>query len=900
MHQIPRSSMLDMFLERDPVRLVTIESPSGSGKTTLLHQIQAELLTRGRPAVLLQPQADADAMAIAVQLLEALGISSLAPDAFTSGEPLEIMLSRLTQAFRAREVPLSVLIDDFHRVRSPALIRLLSRLIYHSPPLPLTLIIASRVSTDIPVATLRLTGELVELGLDALRFSADEAEAMRAIEAQDVDPAIWQAFNQKVNGWAVALRLALVLLRDQRLDIAGLMSFSGHQRDMAAYLSQLIVDGSGDGDRCLLLTAAAFDTLHPDMLIALLGQEDARRLLEVVAALALPLEGSGSGEEGRRLHSVVVDYLTAQAAVSGIDLAALRKRAAQYYQGRNQWRRAIRYALKSGDLGFTAGIFEAGGGWRLIYRGGDGMQRQFAALMELSPRHYPAHPRTALGLAVCAAKRGEIDLALHILAAAEPAIPAAGQALQAEFRLVSALMNLYSDHLIPAATIARLEADIADIAQIDPARLALTHNILCFSALQEARFDSAIRYGRLSIATFRTAMSDFGAAHLPLHIGQAEFLSGRSDNARQTLAAHLEECRRDLGPGADLTLIAYALLAEVDLERGAGHGDTGQHAGQLAAAFEQLGRRDSWFDPLASLVISQMRLALPDGGAAEAVLSMAETVANRRSYYRLMRLIDFLRIEMLLRMDQYHDAARLLELLKAKSWSSAAPNPTNLRGAPLLALEARLLLNRGAPEAALNHLNQLLGSADITGNSPRLIRLSLLRIRALLALGKDREARSELERLALSQRLDHYCLGLAEEGQALAALLPVINDGLSPDSIIARRLAPAMTLISCAPAPLVTVSVGARLTPSEVETLIRLERGLTNKEIARSLQVTDNTVKYHLTNIFRKLDVTTRTAAITRARSSGLLAARQHEASQNGASQNGASQRDSSMSSLSL
>ncbi|NPD16745.1 AAA family ATPase [Xinfangfangia sp. D13-10-4-6] len=865
--------MLDLFLARDPARLVTIESPSGSGKSTLLRQLQAELFSRKRAAVLLQPNADTDALALAAQMLDNLGLAALPPDTPTPGEPLEEMMNRLTQALRARTTPVTILIDDFQRVKSPQTIRLLSRLVYHTPVLPLRLIIASRVPTDIPVATLRLTEDLVELGLDSLRFSGTEAEALRALEAQDLDPAIWQAFNTKVNGWAVALRLALVLLRDQRLDMAGLMAFSGHQRDMAAYLSQLIIEGADDADRPLLLAAAAFETLRPDMLAAVLGPGQAQRLQALITTLALPLEGTRGNEGGRRLHSVVADYLVSQAANSGVDLAELRRQAALYYQGRKQWRRAIRYALKSGDLCFTAGVVEAGGGWRLIYRGEDGTARQFAALMQLSPQHYRAYPRTVLGLAVSAAKRGEIDLALHLLAQTAPVIAEGDPALQAECRLVAALMDLYSDHRIPATVIARLEDDIADIAQVDPVRLALTQNILCFSALQDARFDSAIRFGRLSITSFRTAMSDFGAAHLPLHIGQAEFLSGRSDNARQTLSAHLDECRRDLGARSDLTLMAWALLAEVDLERGENTSD----GEQLAAVFEQLGRRDSWFDPLASLVISRMRVALPDGAAAEAVLSAAETVASRRSYHRLARLTGHLRIGMLLRLGQNHEAGRLLDILRSTPWSSAEPDPTNLRGAPLQALEARLLLNRGNPEGALTRLSDLLQNPDITCNSPRMIRLSLLRIRALLAAGKDPEARNALERLALGQHLDRYCLALAEEGPALVDLLTRITAERDQNSIIAQRLAPGMALITNSPhsalggtQPL--PAVVARLTPSEIETLIRLEQGLTNKEIARALQVTDNTVKYHLANIFRKLGVTTRTAAITRARTSGLLA----------------------------
>jgi LuxR family transcriptional regulator, maltose regulon positive regulatory protein len=889
MHQVSRSAILDKFLGRDPVRLVTVESPSGSGKSTLLRQLQAGLSQRGQRPVLLQSQDGTDAEAFVLRILEGLSAAGLPIELPPPGESLEGLTNRLIQALRARTAPLYLLIDDFQKVKSPATIRLLTRLVYLDPTPNLTLIIASRVATDIPVATLRLSGEIVELGLDALRFSETEAEALRALEAETFDPATWRAFNEKVNGWAVALRLALILLRDRRIDQAGLMGFSGKQRDMAAYLSQLIVAGIAPGERPLLLAAAAFDALRPDMLVAVLGADAAQRLLGLIETLALPMDDAApsslpssvpnsastaeSSAEGQRLHSVVADYLRLQAEAEGINLISLQQRAARYYQSRGHWRGAMRYALRSGDLAFAAGVLEQGGGWRLIYRGEAGTLAQFADLMDLPPQHFAAHPRTALGLAITAAKRGEIDLALQIFTTVGAMIPSTDPRLCAEFRLIDALMNLYSDRRIPPELFSRLEADIADIAKVDPARLALTQNLLCFSSLQEARFEPAIRFGRLSAAAFRTAMSDFGAAHLPLHIGQAEYFSGKIGNARSTLAEHLTTCTRELGPGAELTLMTGALLEEVDLEQGAPPRDPGF----LAEAFDQLGKRDSWFDPLASIVVSRLRLALIEGQDAETILRDSEGVANRRNYRRLLRLVDLLRIEILLRSGQPKEAARLLDLLATAHWDASEQDPVNLRGAPIAALQARLDLARGQPQQALLRLDRLLSDPQITCNIPRLIRLSLLKLRALLDLDHPGQALRELERLALSQRLDQYALTFAEEAKGLAAVLDPLLAATEAGSIIARRLAPCAALLTrtqTSPA----LAEAARLTPSESEILLRLERGLANKEIARALQISDNTVKYHLTNIFRKLEVTTRTAAITRARSSGILAACHHRA----------------------
>ena len=63
------------------------------------------------------------------------------------------------------------------------------------------------------------------------------------------------------------------------------------------------------------------------------------------------------------------------------------------------------------------------------------------------------------------------------------------------------------------------------------------------------------------------------------------------------------------------------------------------------------------------------------------------------------------------------------------------------------------------------------------------------------------------------------------------------------------------------------------MTGRELDILRLLERDLTNKEIARELVITPGTVKAHTTNLYRKLGVEHRRAAVALARSLGLLAA---------------------------
>jgi DNA-binding NarL/FixJ family response regulator len=63
----------------------------------------------------------------------------------------------------------------------------------------------------------------------------------------------------------------------------------------------------------------------------------------------------------------------------------------------------------------------------------------------------------------------------------------------------------------------------------------------------------------------------------------------------------------------------------------------------------------------------------------------------------------------------------------------------------------------------------------------------------------------------------------------------------------------------------------ALLTPREVEVLVALSEGLSNKAAARRLDISQHTVKFHVESVFRKLGVTTRAEAVAKGLRRGLV-----------------------------
>ena len=62
------------------------------------------------------------------------------------------------------------------------------------------------------------------------------------------------------------------------------------------------------------------------------------------------------------------------------------------------------------------------------------------------------------------------------------------------------------------------------------------------------------------------------------------------------------------------------------------------------------------------------------------------------------------------------------------------------------------------------------------------------------------------------------------------------------------------------------------ITPREHEILGLIAAGMSNREIGEKLFVSENTVKFHLKNIYAKLAVTSRVQAVSAAREMGIVA----------------------------
>jgi DNA-binding NarL/FixJ family response regulator len=199
----------------------------------------------------------------------------------------------------------------------------------------------------------------------------------------------------------------------------------------------------------------------------------------------------------------------------------------------------------------------------------------------------------------------------------------------------------------------------------------------------------------------------------------------------------------------------------------------------------------------------------------------------------------------------------------ARALEESPDDPRLLEAAIAIALE------RNQTGEARAHLDRLLRT--ITPGAPALLTAMAARAEGnvLLAEGDPRAALRALRRAApLWQELDAPFEG-ARVRVAIAAACRALGDDETAEleSAAARQVftdlgaAPALESLdrptAAGPGPAARHGLSAR----ELEVLARVAGGRTNREIAEELGISERTVDRHVSNLYAKLDVSSRAAA---------------------------------------
>jgi DNA-binding SARP family transcriptional activator len=320
---LPRERLEARLLDAWRHRLTLVIAPAGSGKTTLVARFAGQA---GVPVGWYRAETwDADETSF-VRHLEA-ALRSALPDLPGGWASVE----DVAKAVEAGPVPAAALvIDDGHALEGTDAEGALGRLVDYAPPW-LALIVASRVPPSINLPRLRVSGELLELGPDDLRFRAWEVEQLfRDVYHDPVLPGDLAVLARRTEGWAAGLQLFHLATRgrsaDERRRVLSGAEMSG--RLLREYLAQNVLFGLPEDLREFLVDTCVLGRLSGPLCDRLLGTTGSGAMLDELArrsVFTVPVEDA---DDAFRYHEVLRQHLD-RMLVEAVGEAEARTRHAQ-------------------------------------------------------------------------------------------------------------------------------------------------------------------------------------------------------------------------------------------------------------------------------------------------------------------------------------------------------------------------------------------------------------------------------------------------------------------------------------------------------------------------------------------------------------------------------------------
>ncbi|CAG2155271.1 LuxR C-terminal-related transcriptional regulator [Cupriavidus numazuensis] len=846
-----RDCLTARLTEARSLRCVTIHGPAGSAKTSSLVAWRQSLLALDYDVAWLSLAAEDDDPATFLEALLA-SLSAVDPALAANAQLLagrdrtpgaaEHCVITLVRAIAAYRRDLVLMLDDVHVLRDPRVLSTLRWLLDYAPS-QLHIALASRRPLPEPVslslARLAARGMAAHFDLQDLRFSAEESarflyDQLGAIATHDA-----RRLHELTDGWPAGLQLFTVDLRAKQ----GGSYVPVHVRDaetFASYFEREVLVRLAPADLHLLTSLSACDRFCGALGATLPGASDtgpeiARRLAALALdGLFLVRLGDAAGERTwYRLHPLLRQVLQTRAAALPDDARNAHHMAAwHWFASHGLVEEAVGHAVRAGDTEAAADMVEQ------------------AAINRL--------------------KRGDLGQ----LAALLRRLPAAAIAARFRLELAMAYLHMYAgDGDALEASLRRLDAwpespGTADVSQgADDFALTARANILSWMHIYRGEYGEArqviedgapcdgaprgILLGRCMGGMTHAAQGDVLLAERIFRdvLAESEQQGRTYVGVASMAAALLGEAQYELN---DVDAAARMLAARIDVLERISIPDTVLRALQTLSCAEWLaGRRTEAF----------------------ACLDRLERYARRRRTNRLLATAQWLRVRCYLEVGEVDAAASVLRELEGLA--------DQYRGATRsTAWEVRVCADLAATAMHLHHndfdaaLARLAPLQELSSAGGRWCRVAALHLQMAIAesgrRNSDRTRAHLVEALRLGHRLGLVRSLLDVSPHAQAMMADVAGDP-SLDPVLgfyAQRLANEAAL-DATPAPNPSLSQHAALealSDRENEVLMLLTQAMPNKKIARVLNVSLDTVKYHLRNVYAKLGVGNRDEAVARLR----------------------------------
>ncbi len=770
----------------------------------------------------------------------------------------------------------ALVLDDYHLITAESIHRSLTFLLEHLPP-HMHLIIATRADPPLPLARLRVRGQLTELRAAELRFQPAEANAfLKEVMGLHLSPSDVATLQTRTEGWIAGLQLAALSLQGRTTVSGFLPAFTGSHHFVLDYLSEEVLVRQPPAVQTFLLQTSILERLSGSLCDAVTGQGEGQAMLEVLERANLFVAALDDERQWYRYHHLFADLLRSrlQQTMPRL-LPELHRRASTWYEQHDLIIEALHHAVLAPDIESTIRLIEEHTHSVALRGQAHTVLNWLHALPDELVR---AHPRLYFSHALLLMFTGQLAEALMRLQEASQSASHITPADEAQSFLnqvanVQAYILFFQGDL--ATSVALAEQALARLAETpgqvrEAANMIAAHRLLVSGDVRRVGEQRVARLGSpLSVGSDVFAMDVF--VHLASILLQARQLrlQGRLrraaatyeqmaqvqgdqegalihpgycfglgelyyewndlDAAGRLLEQGMEVLRGPLTLAADAIAQGYATLARLHQAR-----KKNTSALAIVDAFAQLADARQ-FAPVqlafASAVRAQLELM---GGNLAAAVRWTEasglSADDDLAYPREREYLIFARVRL----------------------AQGRENPAG----PLLSESLRLL-------------ERLREDAEAKARMGSTLEILVLHALALHAQGDRTEALRVLQRALTLAEPEGYIRLFVDEGEPMAALLrQAYARGIAADYVVTLLSAFGEQTLA---APSRAFPLVEPLTERELEVLRLLVRGLSNAEMARELIITVGTVKRHVNSIYGKLGVNSRTQAVARAQTLHLL-----------------------------
>ncbi|HET7037625.1 MAG TPA: LuxR C-terminal-related transcriptional regulator [Thermomicrobiaceae bacterium] len=805
--------------------------------------------------------------------------------------PAESLLTALINDISTIPDRIVVVLDDYHLIDDAAVDRLLAFLVEHLPA-QMHLVIATRQDPPLPLARLRVRDQMTEVRAADLRFTAAEAAAFLNqvmnlnLSATDID-----ALDARTEGWIAGLQLAALSLRDQQDVPRFIRAFAGDHRYIIDYLAEEVLRHQPDAVRAFLLQTAILDRLNGALCDAVTGQADGAGRLEALEQgnfFVVPLDDQ---RRWYRYHHLFAGVLRAHLREELPErIATLHRRASAWYEQAGSADDAIRHALAAQDFARAADLVEKA--WPAM-----GRSRQesrllawLQALPDAEIRCRPvlsvAYAHTLLATGTLTGVEGRLRDAERWLDSGEgtlerPDAPLDGTRPAHQQRMVvvddEAFRRLPGAIALARAGQALVQGDLPKtviharrVLDLVPEHDHLTRGgaaaILGLAAWTRGDLETAHRSYAAGMARIQRAGNIADAIGGSMYLAAIRITQGRLREAMRTYERGVQLAAEHGQPALRGTADMYVGISELLRERGDLHAAT-EHLLRGEEQGEHTG-----FPPYPyrwRVAMARIRQAQGDHAAAVGLLDEAEPLYVS-DFAPNVCPVAALRTRVWLAQGRLSDA---------RDWAreqglSEEDDLSYLREFEHITL-ARVLLARHQSDhagrsthEALALLERLLRAAEDGGRLGSALEILVLQALAHQSRGAIPAALAPLERALTLAEPEGYVRLFVDEGPPMVALLEAAaKRGIAPNYV--RQL---LTDFGKADdRPPVEQGLIEPLSERELDVLRLLDSELDGPEIAHELMVSLNTMRTHTKNIYSKLGVGNRRAAVRRADELALL-----------------------------